>query len=393
MRRKVKATQVKILILVAGIVVIGAGAFYLANVLTSFSGKSRTERLLAAGMDLFQKKQYAEAQQKLEKCYKEAPQGELKDRSLLFLSRCYTEQGNREKAIESWNKMTENSFMRSHHPEAFYSLASLRSAGGTDEERQGAGDYYKKAIAAAPKSRFAHLSEIALADRMVDRGGLVEAREVLEKLEAKKLEYPELRKASYKLNMKMLFSPIITTVPRSEYYVVREGDTLEAMSKRVGTTTDLLQESNRIGDPRMIQIGKRIKVITDKFRLEVSRSNNILKLMSGDVVLNEYRIGTGKFDSTPLGRFKITDKVKEPPWFRQGRVIPYGDPENVLGTRWMKLEIADGQKDLSGYGIHGTDDESSIGKQSSEGCIRLINRDVEELFKIVPLDTEVVITD
>jgi lipoprotein-anchoring transpeptidase ErfK/SrfK len=46
-----------------------------------------------------------------------------------------------------------------------------------------------------------------------------------------------------------------------------------------------------------------------------------------------------------------------------------------------------------GYGIHGSTDPSSIGKQATAGCVRMHNRDVEELYAIVPVGTEVVIED
>ncbi len=282
--------------------------------------------------------------------------------------------------------------MRDYHAEAFYSLARWRSAAETPEDRKAAEQYYRKAAAASPGSRFADLAEIETAKLMVDRDNLPGAQEILQKLLNQKKDYPELKKATFKLNMKRLFSPTMTEVPESQYYVVQDGDTLDRIAKRFDTTSDLLTESNRV-DPRRLQIGKRLKVVTGKFRLKVSKSKHIIQLSSGETVLNEYPVGTGKFGSTPTGAFKIVDKVKEPPWFKDGRVIPYGDPQNVLGTRWMKLESTDGQNELTGYGIHGTDDESSIGRESSEGCIRLINRDVEELFKIVPLGTEVIIED
>jgi len=51
-------------------------------------------------------------------------------------------------------------------------------------------------------------------------------------------------------------------------------------------------------------------------------------------------------------------------------------PANPLGTRWMGL----GYK---GYGIHGTNMPLSIGKAASHGCIRMRNRDVEDLFNRV----------
>ena len=49
--------------------------------------------------------------------------------------------------------------------------------------------------------------------------------------------------------------------------------------------------------------------------------------------------------------------------------------------------------DVPGYGIHGTTEPESIGYQATEGCVRMHNSDVEELFTIVPPGTEVIIVD
>jgi len=58
-------------------------------------------------------------------------------------------------------------------------------------------------------------------------------------------------------------------------------------------------------------------------------------------------------------------------------VLPYGDPGNILGTRWIGFVDTEQHE---GFGIHGTSDESSVGKNVSNGCVRLRNADVEELF-------------
>lgn len=387
-----KASNPKIIALLIGILVIATGALYLAKFLADYSSKGSLENVLSAAIDLFERKQYQDARAKLDECYEKAPEGDLKNRALLFIARCYNAEGEREKALELWGKVLENQAMRSHHAEAFYSLAALQPLGGAPKERQAAEEYYKKAAAAGPGSRFGDLAEIELASLMLDRENLSGARKVLQKFLDEKKDSPPLKKAMCKLQMKLLFSPTITEAPESQYYVVQEGDTLDGIARRFGTIADLLKKSNNV-DPRRLQIGKRLKVVTGKFLLKVSKSKNILQLVSEDVLLNEYPVGTGKFGKTPVGKFKITDKVKEPPWFKDGRSIPYGDPENVLGTRWMKLESIDGKTELTGYGIHGTDDESSIGKESSEGCIRLLNRDVEELYMIVPIGTEVIIEE
>ncbi len=383
-------TKARIIALLVGILVIGTAALYLANFLAHRSAKSSLETALTRGIEWFEKGQYDEARVPLEECYHGAPGGNLKSRATLFLARCYTAENESKKAADFWAKVLDDPLLQDHHAEAFYSLARLVSGSDTPDDKKRAQGYYQKAAAARPGSRFSDLAEIAIAEQLLARGDLPAARTVLQKLKDAKKDYPELRKASFKLSMKLLFSPTIAEVPKSEYYAVKQGDTLEGIAKRFGTTAELLEESNGV-TPRRLQIGKRLKVVTGGFLLKVSKSKNTLQLMSENMVLNEYPIGTGKFGKTPVGRFKISDKVKEPPWFKDGRVIPYGNPENVLGTRWMKLESIDGQTGLSGYGIHGTDDETSIGKESSEGCIRLKNRDVEELYKIVTVGTEVII--
>ena len=87
-----------------------------------------------------------------------------------------------------------------------------------------------------------------------------------------------------------------------------------------------------------------------------------------------------------MGTFKIITRIPNPVWYTQGAVVPTDSPENVLGSRWMGI-------DKKGYGIHGTIDPEAIGKQATAGCVRMTNRDAEELFDIVPVGTEVTIVD
>lgn len=81
--------------------------------------------------------------------------------------------------------------------------------------------------------------------------------------------------------------------------------------------------------------------------------------------------------------------MKEPAWYSpDGGVFPYGHKENILGTRWIGFKD---KPDLRGYGIHGTTQPETIGTESSNGCIRMLNSDVEELYDFVTLNTEIVI--
>ena len=99
-----------------------------------------------------------------------------------------------------------------------------------------------------------------------------------------------------------------------------------------------------------------------------------------------------KEGKTPEGTFVIATKIPEPPWYRDdGKMIPFGDKENILGTRWMSIKATGDTPSAEGYGIHGTWDVGSIGKAESAGCVRMINSDVEELYSLVPVGTRVVI--
>ena len=103
-------------------------------------------------------------------------------------------------------------------------------------------------------------------------------------------------------------------------------------------------------------------------------------------------MGIGKEDLTPAGEFSIGSKVKNPDWYKGGSTrIPYGDPRNILGTRWMTIVGAD--KAQRGYGIHGTTLPASVPGQTSAGCIRMLNENAEELYEWVPPATHVLIVD
>jgi lipoprotein-anchoring transpeptidase ErfK/SrfK len=71
-------------------------------------------------------------------------------------------------------------------------------------------------------------------------------------------------------------------------------------------------------------------------------------------------------------------------WFPQGqRPVPFGEPENPLGTRWIAWEGS------NGLGFHGTSEDDQIGEEASDGCIRLWNWAVEELFEILPMGSDI----
>ena len=174
-------------------------------------------------------------------------------------------------------------------------------------------------------------------------------------------------------------------MPEKVDYRVRSGDTLAVLARRNGTTVDLLRKSNGItGD--VIRIDQHLRILNATFSLKVSKSRNDLVVYMNDRFFKRYRVGTGEFATTPEGTFVIDERIPRPVWWTDGRQIPYGHEDNLLGTHYLKL-------DVPGYGIHGTWEPESIGYQSSAGCVRLLNEDIEELYTLLPVGVEVVIEE
>ena len=186
-----------------------------------------------------------------------------------------------------------------------------------------------------------------------------------------------------RVNTAILFSPVVT--PLDKKIEVRLGDTLGKIAASHGTTVDLLMKANQL-KTSVIRSGMKLKVPAIHFSIIVDKSQNTLTLKAGEEIFKVYRVATGQNNSTPVGTFKITNKLVNPVWYTVGAVVPPESPENILGSRWLGISEP-------GYGIHGTRDPSSIGEQVTKGCVRMRNVEVEELYAIVPVGTEVTIID
>lgn len=97
----------------------------------------------------------------------------------------------------------------------------------------------------------------------------------------------------------------------------------------------------------------------------------VLEVYSDGKLYKRYRVAVGKHNSpSPVGEWYVVNKS-------------YSD-KPLFGTRWLGLNVPWGS-----YGIHGTNRPWSIGQFASKGCIRLRNKDIEELFEWVPIGTPV----
>jgi lipoprotein-anchoring transpeptidase ErfK/SrfK len=106
-----------------------------------------------------------------------------------------------------------------------------------------------------------------------------------------------------------------------------------------------------------------------KYQITINTQNHTLTLFRDNNIYKTYKVAVGKASTpTPKGTFRIVNRAVNP-----------GGP---FGARWLGLDAPYGD-----YGIHGTNDPSSIGKNISNGCIRMFNKDVIELAKLVPIGT------
>ncbi|MGX2960355.1 L,D-transpeptidase [Peribacillus sp. JNUCC 23] len=121
----------------------------------------------------------------------------------------------------------------------------------------------------------------------------------------------------------------------------------------------------------------------------VNKATNKVAFIDDNKVQNVYPAGTGRSkELTPEGLFTVKVKAVNP-YFRK-KNIPGGDPRNPLGTRWIGFDAlgTDGRI----YGLHGTNNQASVGKYISNGCVRLRKADIEHLYERVPIGTKVLVT-
>ena len=168
--------------------------------------------------------------------------------------------------------------------------------------------------------------------------------------------------------------------PEVELYAVQSGDVLSNIGRRYDIPYELIKRLNGLSSD-MIQIDQKLKVVKGPFRVRIVKSTFTLELWLRGILVKTYPVAVGMKDTTPIGTFKVTDKVPAPTFYPpeslRGKmpVIPGGDPKNPLGSRWIRF----GGRSLS-LGIHGTNEPQSIGKKVSLGCIRMLNADAEFVY-------------
>ena len=249
--------------------------------------------------------------------------------------------------------------------------------------------HHRAAAAASKDSEETNVSVnqlLAQAAKYEAEGNKLKAKEAYDQIISSYPDYDKIEDVQNKLgdvNIDLIFSP--AQMPQTVSYEIVPGDSLGKLAKKYNTTSQLIKRANGLKSD-VIRTGEKLRIWTAPFNILINKSQNVLFLKSGEEVLKIYHVSTGRDNITPVGTFKIATKIEKPVWFRNGgSPIPSESPDNELGSRWMGFDTD------SHYGIHGTLHPEAIGQQVTAGCVRLKNQDVEELFDIVPVGTQVVI--
>ena len=195
-------------------------------------------------------------------------------------------------------------------------------------------------------------------------------------------------------------------VGQIQFTAVHEGDTFSAIAERYGVGYYQLVEANPAVDPDQLQPGTILIVPTQYLLPPVPKNGIVINLAAmrlyyfpkGKNYFYTYPVGIGRFNwSTPLGRLRVIQKIKNPVWVVPNNILRYrrenGDPvskivpsgpDNPLGYYALRLSQPT-------YLIHGTNDLSSVGRRSSAGCIHLYPEDIKILFKMISVNIPVLI--
>jgi L,D-transpeptidase ErfK/SrfK len=350
---------VRFLIIILLIVGIGTGYFYVKNnklkikKIRNVEVLSEDEKiegeiynLYETALTYIQAGEYGEAERVWRKMLFTYPKSKYTGKAYYELGKYYNSKNRVEVAIKYLNKLIAEYPDHENVPYAYFELANIEEKNGNTEL---ALKKYKKI-----KEDYFFL-------------------DIIEDVSNKIGE----------LNLKLIFSRSQTKF--SIVYDVKSGDNLYGIAKKFNTTIDYLIEANNLSKKGVIHPGNKLKILDPKikFSILIDKSQKTLFLMMNGEIIKKYRIAIGRDDKTTEGIFVVQSKLKDPVWFNAGIAISPDDPRNILGSRWIGFN-----HDL---GIHGTIEDTEITQQSTSGCIRMYNKDVEQLYKLLIIGDSIII--
>jgi hypothetical protein len=252
--------------------------------------------------------------------------------------------------------------------------------------------------ASAPSGAVAAL--VREGDQKTSAGDLLTARTIYNRAlahrDASASERESIRAKLAQVNATLVFSPrVVAGDPFALEYTIQSGDRLARIVSRQGLAIDwrLLERVNGINANRL-RVGQKIKLLRGPFHAVVSKGDYRLDLFMGPpdepenwTFVRSFRVGLGEGNSTPVGTFVVRNnsKLVNPHWVnpRTGQRFDADDPKNPIGEYWLGWEGVGDSAGYTGYGMHGTIEPESIGRQMSMGCVRMSDEDIKLIYELL----------
>lgn len=250
---------------------------------------------------------------------------------------------------------------------------------------------YAAAMAALDEARRTEESASGKLEDLEKARALFQQALELNKLEEKE-EAQCLARLTDLANKVILDPKAACGAPKAVFHKVEPGESVEKIARTLKVNQGQIKRVNRLNDKLTIRFGQTLKVLPGEVTFKVNRRRLTGTLYIDGAFIRRYPVGIGSGDATPQGAFTIERKVVNPDWYYDGKKIPFGDPANILGTRWMGFAVNQDGSGM-GLGVHGTSLPESVPGRESKGCVRMRNADVEELYDLMPQGGKVVICE
>jgi len=231
------------------------------------------------------------------------------------------------------------------------------------------------------------LPEFQAAAQLRQEGKLTEARDALIAFIQK---YPsgkhldEARDLLGETNIEILLSRYPS--PEKTEYVVKSGDVLAKIARKLKTTPELIMRMNNMSGT-MLHIGEHLLISHPDFSIVIQRKANLVVLLNHGVFFKQYHVREAKL--SPKQPSKITAKVAETMAWKDGKRVGIGSKEYLGSTRWIRFAGA------AAYTLYSAPDSAhpNLDQPPPPVGLGLAASDVEELSSLVKNGTPVSIID
>ena len=195
----------------------------------------------------------------------------------------------------------------------------------------------------------------------------------------------EIYRLLEKLNARLFMGPKAIE-GKVIFHTVSYGENLGGIAKKYDIAPARIAQVNGLKSWNAIRANQTLRIILGRVSIVVDKARFNMDVFLDGLFFKRYGVGLGRGGNTPTVVTTISRSMARDPSYTvpdTGEMIGPKDDRNPIGTRWIGLEIG------RGFGIHGTREPNSIGKESSNGCIRMLNEHVEELYDYVMVGDEV----